>query len=128
MLELCPQLVTLGFLRIDCSAKKLAKQTKQYSYKEDISHLIDVHTSFQCNNALCFTDFKRQPSARLRASKRRVGAAPSFLRSFAAAVAGRAADLVAVANISEIHSAECIARTLGDACLLTFEQGKKIST
>jgi len=23
---------------------------------------------------------------------------------------------------------ECIARTLGDACLLTFEQGKKIST
>ena len=60
--------------------KKLAKQTKQYSYKEDISHLIDVHTSFQCNNALCFTDFKRQPSARLRASKRRVGAAPSLLR------------------------------------------------
>ena len=111
--------------------KKLAKQTKQYSYKEDISHLIDVHlvhTSFQCNNALCFTDFKRQPSARLRASKRRVGAAPSFLRSFAAAIAGRAADLVIVANIAEIHSAECIVRTLGDACLLTFEQGKKIST
>jgi len=28
-------------------------------------------------------------------------------------------------NIAEIHSAECIVRTLGDACLLTFEQGKK---
>jgi len=31
----------------------------------------------------------------------------------------------AVANIAEIHSAECIVRTLGDACLLSFEQGKK---
>ena len=41
--------------------------------------MYNVHT-FQCNNALCFTDFQRQPSARLRASKRRVGAAPSLLR------------------------------------------------